>query len=233
VFPKVKICGLMNSLDAKMCVSYGADILGFVVEYPRPVPWDISARTAKALVGTVPKPAQSCVVTGGAPDKVLRLAREIMPDYIQLHCGESLSDTAYIAAQLKGLGIKVIKTVFPDTPDLIKTAADFCETGIYALLFDPRTPDNAAQGGAVDTAAFIELKNSVNLPVILAGGINPENAAEIVSRTGAAFIDLMTGVETRPGAKDGEKVKALFETLRGAKAQLAYFPDTYPAKPAE
>jgi len=211
----------MRAEDVRMCVRHGADIVGFVVEYPHPVPWNLNVETAKKLIAAVNKPAETCIVTGGPPDKVLRLAREAKPDYIQLHCGESLEDTAYLVRELKKQGVKIIKTVFPNTPDLEKAAADFCSAGVHALLFDPRTPENAAQGGTVDLSVFEKLQRAVSCPVILAGGITPENAAEIVRQSEPQMIDLMTGVELHPGNKDESKVVALFQALTATSSVSA------------
>lgn len=211
--PIVKICGHMRAEDVRMCVRHGVDIVGFVVEYPRPVPWNLNVATAKELIAVADEPAKICIVTGGKPDKVLRIAMETMPDYIQLHCNETLQDTAQIVRELKNHGVKIIKTVFPNTPDLEKTAAAFCTAGVYALLFDPRTPDNAVHGGMADLSAFDKLQRAVSCPVILAGGISPGNVAEIVLQSSARIIDLMTGVEICPGIKDEAKVAALFQAF--------------------
>ena len=212
--PIVKICGLMRAEDVRMCVRHGADIVGFVVEYPHPVPWNLSVETAKELMATVDEPAKTCIVTGGPPDKILRIALETKPDYIQLHDNETLEDTAHLVRALENHGVKIIKTVFPNTPDLEKTAAAFCATGVDALLFDPRTPDNPTHGGMADLSAFDKLRRAVNCPVILAGGISPGNVAEIVLHSGTRNIDLMTGVEVRPGMKDEARVIALFQALQ-------------------
>jgi len=213
--PIVKICGLMRSCDVSMCARHGADILGFVVEYPRYVPWNLDAPAAKALIASAPDKTKTCVVTGGPPDKILRLVLDLLPGYLQLHYGESLDDFVYLAAKLKPYGIRIIKTLFPDTPDLIQTAKDFYAAGVYALLFDPRTPDNAVKGGEADLTVYQTLRRAVGCPVILAGGINPENAAGMIRQSGAPIIDLMTGVESSPGVKDERKVIALFQALRG------------------
>ncbi|MCL2010978.1 MAG: phosphoribosylanthranilate isomerase [Synergistaceae bacterium] len=211
--PAVKICGLMRPEDAQMCVRLGADILGFVVDYPRPVPWNLSAAAAKDLMAAVGGRAETCIVTGGRADKILSVATDTKPNYVQLHFRETLPDTMRLAFELGKSGIKIIKTLFPDTPDLEKTAADFCAAGVHALLFDPRTPDNAIRGGVADISVFNKLKHAVSCPVILAGGITPVNAAELVLQSGARIIDLMTGVEHSPGVKDETKVAALFRAL--------------------
>jgi len=194
-----------------MCIRHGADMVGFVVEYPRPVPWNLSAAKARELIAAVPKPTKTCIVTGGSPDHVLRIAAATKPDAIQLHYNETLEDTAYLVRVLGKQGIKIIKAIFPNTPDLEKTAADFCAAGVYALLFDSRTPDNAEHSGTADLSVYETLQRTVRCPVILAGGITPENAREITHR--AKMIDLMTGVETSPGVKDEVKVVALFQAL--------------------
>jgi len=211
--PTVKICGLVRRQDVRTCVKHGTDIIGFVVDYPRPVPWNISPDTAKKLINEIKGQAESCIVTGGAAERILELALDAKPDYIQLHYGESLEDTAYIAGRLIKHKIRVVKTLFPDTSDIYKAAKDFAEAGVYALLLDPRTPDNAVTGGAADISVYKNLKDTAGCPVILAGGINPENVKEIAQKTGAPVIDLMTGVELSPGIKDDVKVAALFQAL--------------------
>lgn len=213
--PLVKICGIMNTHDVHMCARHGADIVGFVVDYPHPVPWNINLELAKELVAATPQSTKTCIVTGGPPDKILRIAAEVKPGYIQLHNDESLEDTVLLVRELEKHGIKIIKTIFPNTPNLEKSAAEFCTAGIYALLYDQRTPDNAVDSGAADLPTFMRLKGTVSCPVILAGGITPENVADIISRTGAQVIDIMTGVERRYGIKDEERVSSLFRAIRG------------------
>ena len=211
--PKVKICGLMREDDVRMCVHHGADIVGFVVDYPRPVPWNLNVQSVKKLMRIVSGQSKTCIVTGGTSDKVIKLILETQPDYVQLHFGENLVDTGHIVNETKKYGVKIIKTLFPNTPNLEKVAVDFCMAGVYALLVDSRTPDNAVFGGKADLTTFIKLRDVVECPVILAGGINPGNVAEIIKKTGAEAIDLMTGVEQYPGIKDESKVISLFKAL--------------------
>ena len=211
--PTVKICGFMREEDVHTCIRHGLDIAGFVVEYPHPVPWNLSVDTAKKLIQAVCKQVETCIVTGGSSDKIIQTAMEIKPTFIQLHNNETLEETAYLVNELGKQNIKIIKSLFPNTPNLEQTAKDFCDTGIHALLFDSRTPDNAANSGAANISTFMKLQSAVNCPVFLAGGINPQNVTEIVSKTKAQFIDLMTGVEYSHGIKDEKKVIALFKAL--------------------
>jgi phosphoribosylanthranilate isomerase len=212
--PSVKICGLMRREDIRVCIDYGADILGFVVDYPVPVPWNLNVSEASALIdearaynGGVPV----CVVTGGSVDNIKQIANDLKPDFIQLHGKETPKEAAYLAGELTG--VKLIKALSPDMQPLIETAQSYAASGVYAILLDPRSQDDALKSGRVDYRIWREVSERVSCPVILAGGLTPENAAEAVRETGARHIDLMTGVETSPGVKDEAKVRALFRNL--------------------
>jgi len=209
--PLIKICGNMRPEDVVICSEYGADILGFVTEYPKPVPWNLSIEQAKALIACVPGGVKTCVVTGGSAEKIIRLAREIKPDFIQLHYKETLQDTAEIVKELNDIDIKVIKRLPVDGENLTELAMKYEQTGCYALLYDPRNPETAHEGGRVDVSTYLKLKEEIKCPVILAGGITPGNVAELISQAKPPIIDLMTGVEKTPGIKDEEKVKILFQ----------------------
>jgi phosphoribosylanthranilate isomerase len=216
----------------------GADVLGFVAEYPVPVPWNISRETAKGLIERVPPPFKTCLVTGGAPEKIIALAEYARPSLVQLHYNETLSDTAQIARALMPLGIEVIKTL-PLTEDGrmgqfgisgTEAIADaLCESGIYAILIDARTASNAASADLkADNKLFLEVKSRIETRektglsvkrVILAGGITPKNAGEILARTGADFIDVMTGAEKIRGVKDAALVAELLKNISEYSAQ--------------
>jgi len=201
--PSVKICGLMREEDVCMCTRHGADMLGFVVDYPKPVPWNLSVAEAAPLMAACK--AKTCVITDGSVAKILELARALRPDFMQLHhCGAALCN------ELRSLGVGVIATLHPGRTDLETTAAELCTAGVHALLLDPR---DAANGGEVDLTAYKKLNAAANCPVVLAGGITPKNVREIIRQVQPPMIDLMTGIEQSPGIKDEAKVIALFRAL--------------------
>ena len=224
---KIKICGLMREEDVVFCQEAGVDILGFVTEYPLPVPWNLTRQEAAGLLDRVTAPHKSCIVTGGSPEKILDLARDLKPDLIQLHYRETLEDTKQILQALEPLGVGVIKTVPPDrlerirqfgTEDLSAIASLLEKAGVYAILADSRTPENAARRSKnLDKVLFCGLMEVSRKPVILAGGITPENIGEILEDCGASFIDVMTGVENSPGVKDREKILGLIQAARAEK----------------
>jgi len=220
---KTKICGLKREIDIQLCMQLGVDVLGFVVEYPIEVPWNLNCSEVLPLLSMVHPPHQSCIVTGGTPEKVIRLARILCPSMVQLHYKETLEDTIIISDALRKLNIDVIKAVPPTMEDRIsqfKTTdieiivRKLCETSVYALLADSRVPSNATQKGTkLDPKFCAQIVNISSKPVIIAGGINANNISGLLVQTGAEFIDVMTGVETLPGEKDAKLLSLLLSTL--------------------
>lgn len=108
---RVKICGITSEDDLKLCISCGVDALGFVVEYPVPVPWNLKIENAKILMNEVPPFVPKVAVVGGEYEKVLHIANTLKPDIIQLHGNESLKTTEKLISELKKLKIRVIKAI--------------------------------------------------------------------------------------------------------------------------
>ncbi len=221
---KVKICGLKRADDLQNCMHLGVDILGFVCEYPLPVPWNLRRCEAMQLLNQVKQPHQSCVVTGGSAQKVIDLAKELRPSLIQLHHNETLEETKIIAAALLQHHIGVIKTVPPadqervrqfGTADIQTIVKQLCQTDIYGLLADSRIPANAATAGSqLDLNFCKQIIRASSKPVIIAGGITAKNATNIIKQTGAQIIDVMSGVETVPGEKDYQLLSDLLTSIR-------------------
>ncbi|MDR0783693.1 MAG: phosphoribosylanthranilate isomerase [Propionibacteriaceae bacterium] len=209
----VKICGLARAEDVAFCAQAGANLLGFVVNYPHPVPWNITPELATTLIAAAPANVPTCIVTGGPVAAIEALALTTGANYVQLHNAETVDTTAAVVRALAPHNIGVIKAIFPTTPEPEATAHALETVGVTALLSDPRTPNNATASGPADLDLYERLQASVSCPVILAGGITPANLATLIARHSPSHIDIMTGVETRPGVKDPAKVTALFEVL--------------------
>ena len=224
---KLKICGLMRAADVALCCGLGVEVLGFVTEYPLPVPWNLGREEVRVLLAGARPPAKTCLVTGGTVDQVAGLAVDLRPGYVHLHYKETLADTAEIAAALTPYGIGVIQTIPPDpavrlarlgTEDPARWARRLEGAGVAALLVDSRTPDNALGiGRAADLSLYRRVREAARGPVILAGGVTPENCGAVLKAAGPDWLDVMTGVETAPGRKDPEKLKALTAAVRAEK----------------
>ncbi|MBB6444952.1 phosphoribosylanthranilate isomerase [Bacillus benzoevorans] len=219
---RVKICGLMNQRDASLCVQAGVHMLGFVVDYPTPVPWNLTRDAAKELIGQVPPFVSTCIVTGGNAEHVIETALETTPNVVQLHYKETLNDIRKIAGTLKSHGIKTMKALRISKEgkcdfeiiDPALAARELCKTGISAIIVDSYT--EAMPGGTgvmVDLETFQKIQQESTLPVVLAGGLNPANIAPLVQQVNPFAVDVLTGVEVKPGQKAPEKITAFINKI--------------------
>ena len=213
---RVKICGLMNERDISVCEDAGVHTMGFVVDYPEPVPWNLTQNEAYQLISKVPPYVCTCVVTGGSPDKVIETALNTRPSLVQLHYRETPDDINRIVMRLKTEGIKVIKALRIKydgacdfgTGDPTEAARILSAAGVSGILVDSFTEDMpGGTGMAVDLASFLSVRDSSSVPVILAGGLNPGNIGGIIRTVRPFAVDVLSGVEKRSGLKDESKVR--------------------------
>ena len=213
--PVLKICGLKKAEEVRLCLDLGVDILGFVTDYPVPVPWNLNRQDAAKLVNQVrsnSSSAKTCLVTGGQPDTIVDLAGEVRPDLIQLHYHETFPEIEQIVSSLKKINVGVIQRIPSDasarqrqfgTSELASVMQLLNQIDVAVLLADIRSPDNAAQTGLTFDSSFCrDVVTLSRKPVMIAGGITPDQISEAVQATGSAFVDIMTGVEEAPGIKD-------------------------------
>jgi phosphoribosylanthranilate isomerase len=138
----------------------------------------------------------------------------VAPDFLQLHGSETPARAAEIKRRTGARIMKVIK---------VKTAADAAAALAYVgiadlILFDAKAPKDAAlpggNGAAFDWTSLDDVKNRV--PYMLAGGLTPATVADAIRRTGAARVDVSSGVESSPGEKDAGLIRAFIANARAA-----------------
>lgn len=188
---EVKICGLTRREDALLAASLGADYLGFVLYAGsrRYVPAEALPELTRDLPPHVLKVG---VFVDASRDEILRAVELGKLDVVQLHGRESADFARSIDFA------PVWKATYdPDFP----AARLVCDA--------PR--GGSGQKGDHETAARLAKLR----PVMLAGGITPDNAVEFARRVRPAGIDLAGGVEAAPGVKDEGKLKRLFQNLKG------------------
>lgn len=222
---RVKLCGMMSERDVSMADAAGADAVGFVTEYPVPVPWNLDREEAARLVRTVPPFVTTVAVVGGSPDEIFRIARKVRPNVLQLHGDETMEEIRVIVEELEGTNIKVIKALridvdtglalFEET-DPVRAGTVLAGSGIAALLVDSKTSSMpAGTGVALDWDVSAGVAGGIDLPLILAGGLTADNVAAAVEKVRPWAVDVISGVETGPGVKDGEKMRAFVKAAKG------------------
>jgi len=212
---EVKICGLTRAEDVDAAVEAGAALVGAILfaGSKRAVePAGLPALFAPARGRTL-----RVAVTVDPDDALLdALAERGALDLVQLHGHE---DAARVAAVRARTGLGVVKAV------AVAQAADLARAAGYVavadrLLLDAKAPPGAVPGG--NGIAFDWTLLQANAPAGpwgLAGGLHADNVAQAVSLTGAAWVDVASGVETAPGIKDHAAVRAFVERARAAHAE--------------
>ena len=205
-FVSLKICGVTLGSDALRLIDAGVDALG-VNFWPQSKRY-ISPEQASWLQALHGKILRVGVFVNEDPALPLRLMDEDLIDVVQLHGDESPAD----ASPYREAGIPFIKAIGVKTLEDLKQAADFHAS---AILLDAHAPGiYGGTGETFDWNAALDFKtHHPELPVILAGGIVPDNAALAATAVMPAALDVASGAELAPGIKDFKKVAALLAAL--------------------
>ena len=203
---KVKICGVTNVADAELAASHGAWAIGMVFhpESPR-----ACEPVAAAEIGAVMKRRLEVVgvFVNAHLDEVVDVAESAGLTMLQLHGEEGPS---YCQEAARRTGLKVIKVA------RVRDAASV--RGLAAYRTDFHMLDAYVRGQPGGTGERFEWslarEHGPGIPLILSGGIRPENVAEAIESVQPFAIDTASGVEAAPGQKDPDKLARLFESVR-------------------
>jgi phosphoribosylanthranilate isomerase len=208
----VKICGLTSAAAVSAAVGGGATYVGFVF-YP-PSPRSVTPNNAAKLCALIPAGVPRIGLFVDAEDAVIAEALELVPlDLLQFHGNESAERVAQARARF-GLGI--VKAVAVAGAGDVEAAAPYEEAADF-LLFDAKPPrDPGALPGGNGLAFDWELLagRAWRRPWMLSGGLTAELLPEAVRISGAAVVDVSSGVENRPGHKDPAKIRAFLAAAR-------------------
>jgi phosphoribosylanthranilate isomerase len=203
----LKICGVTTRADAERLVDLGVEALG-VNFWPKSKRY-LAAENATWLTEFSGKILRVGVFVNEDPALPLRLVQEGLLDVVQLHGDETVED----AAPFREAGIPFIKAIGVKTKEDLARATEF---GARAILLDAHAPGVYGGTGEVfdwNVATTFRDEHPA-LPIILAGGIVPTNAAEAAEHVKPAGLDVASGAEISPGIKDFEKVSALLAALK-------------------
>ncbi len=201
---RVKICGITNLEDARLAAELGAHALGFIF-YPKS-PRSVAPDTAREIIRNLPP---FVMTVGVFVDEEAELVRETAErvglDWVQLHGQES-------PEYCRSMGRRVIKGFRIKDQDSLALLPDY-RGAVQAFLLDTYKAGTA--GGTGETFDWSLARQAGALgPIILAGGLNPENIGQAIKVAQPAAVDVASGVEASPGKKDPEKIRAFFGAIR-------------------
>jgi phosphoribosylanthranilate isomerase len=211
---KVKICGITNIEDARSAIEAGADMLGF--NFYRRSPRFIEPAEVKKILeslrGEIKSRGTTMVgvfVSEASPEAIARIVSDAGVDAVQLHGDESTEFCATLKQLLNGkLLIKVLRVTDTFAPaETEKYEAD-------AIMLDAFHPEMA--GGTGQVVDWIVARSARELVprLVLAGGLSPENVAEAITEVGPFAVDACSSLESTPGLKSAERMKAFVRAAR-------------------
>ena len=210
---RVKICGITRKQDIQAVVNAGADAIGFVF-FP-PSPRNVSIEQAKDLIRDIPAYVQVVGLFVNATASEINHVLEHVPlDLLQLHGDETPEQCQEIAQLTKRRWYKAIQ-VKPDL-DTITTIEQYQDAGASAMLLDAWHPElKGGTGHSFDWNQFPQL----DIPLILAGGLRPDNIENAIQTTQAYAVDVSGGVESAKGIKDQQLIEKFMRGVQRGSAK--------------
>lgn len=205
-----KICGITNLMDAKVAVENGASAIGliFYEKSPRAISIENAKSISKQLSYSVIRVG---VFVNQNKDFIDKTISEVQLNMIQLHGDESSN----FCNQFE---VPVFKAV------RIKNEASLSvmdQYNVAGILLD--TFSNKQYGGTGKTFDWSLINEQIDTPIILSGGLNPDNILDAIDSVKPAAIDVNSGVELSPGKKDHQKINLLFEKLKNTNTSGFHF----------
>jgi phosphoribosylanthranilate isomerase len=211
---RVKICGMKSAQDIELATGCGADAVGFITDVPVETPRKITLDTAARLISKVPLFVDTVLVI--MPDDAkhaLEMIGTAKPDVVQIHNNIGVGELEIIR---NNTATGIVKTISiptnikrsADTIDaVIKQVNDLTDRGLVdGILLDSSAAGKVGGTGAVhDWSVSRAVVEAVDVPVILAGGLNPDNVRDAVKSVLPYAVDTASGIETN-GMKDEKKI---------------------------
>jgi phosphoribosylanthranilate isomerase len=217
---RVKICGITNLKDGLVAAEAGADMLGFIFYPPSPraiAPAEAGAitRAIRRTMGGGSRPCFVGVFVDAPPAEVRRTLEAAHLDMVQLHGSESPE----VVAQF---GLRALKAIRPQT---LTEAEDALAAYAPTFTQPPERPNLLAdayhpvRAGGTGLRADVEVARVLarRCRLMLAGGLTPDNVRSAIEDVNPWGVDVSSGVERRPGAKDHTRVRAFIEMVRSVE----------------
>ena len=207
----IKICGITNLKDAKLAVNVGANAIGFIFykSSPRYIDPLQASKIAANLQGKI---SLVGVFVDEIVNKIHEVSKLVGLDFIQLHGNES-------PEFCKKVKLPIIKAFRISNIFDQRIMDDY---NVHAFLFDAYKKDLYGGSGKIFNWELLRKLDTDNL-IILSGGLHKKNILSGIKVISPDAVDVNSGVESRPGIKDKEKMKVLFEVLKNIESSSSPF----------
>ena len=202
---KVKICGMTNLKDVKVAVDGGVDAVGFI--FYKKSPRSVTMQAVREIVLELPPFVDSVgVFVNETAEQINKISDHCKLDRVQLHGDES-------PAFCKKIRRRVIKVIRVKDIQSLKKLSDY---PVSSFLLDTFSEDQYGGTGKVFdwNLAYSAKKYG---PIILAGGLTPNNVRQAIQRIQPYGVDVCSGVESQPGIKDHKKMQAFLKNIKAER----------------
>ena len=201
--PLIKICGISTIEDALVAKEAGADAIG-LVHHPKS-PRHIDRDTSTHIISKLPTHIEAIhVFVDHDPEEINQFASR----WVQLHGNETPEDVSRVRAVTE----KRIIRGFPFSEESCRTWDKHRDVDV--LLLDGNV---AGSGESFDHSMLVDLIPSLQTPVIIAGGLTPENVGDLLQHVHPFGVDVSSGVEHTRGQKDHGRIRAFCDAVRSAR----------------
>ena len=210
---RTKICGITRIQDINSAVHAGADAIGLVF-YP-PSPRHVNIEQAQGLLRNIPAYVQVVgLFVNATAEEIAAVLKQVPLDILQFHGDESPKQCQSIAQQVGRRWYKAIQ-VKPGL-DVVAEIQKYQQAGASAVLLDAWHPElKGGTGHSFDWSSFPQL----DIPLILAGGLNPDNIEDAIHTTAAFAVDVSGGVESAKGIKDQQLIERFMQGVHRGSAK--------------
>lgn len=216
---KVKICCISSKEEAMMAIGHGASALGLVSSMPSG-PGVIDDSTISEIAPFIPPTVSSFLLTSKQdPDEIIDQVCRFRVSTIQVCDRIDTKNYAHLREALPE--IEIVQVVHVSGKESIAEAVSLAEY-VDAILLDSgsqslKVKELGGTGRTHDWQLSKRIRESVKVPVFLAGGLNPDNVADAIRQVGPFAVDVCSGIRTN-GQLDGKKLESFFRAVRNANS---------------
>ncbi|MFQ6538858.1 MULTISPECIES: phosphoribosylanthranilate isomerase [Aphanothece] len=212
---RVKICGIRCRRDALLAAACGADAVGVLVGQRHPSSDFIGVAQAAAILAALPPFVQGVLVSHlEDPDELSALVERTGARIVQVHGDMTPQGLRQLRSRCGGLTIlKALHILGPEPPETVAAMAPLVDA-VVADSANPRTGQVGGTGLVHDWGVTARLRARLEVPLILAGGLEADNVGQAIARVRPYAVDVNSGVKGSDGFKDPSRMRAFITAVR-------------------
>lgn len=213
---KVKLCGFTEPEDVEEACRAGADMIGVIVDAP--TRRSVTPERAMNLFSIVPKPvARVAVMVPKDTSHAIRIVRKLKPDYLQIHGQMAVAELKEIK---EATGVRIIATLsvpqkVGESQGITVRALEIAKVADFILADTEHAGAGGGTGQTHDWNVSRSVRETIDRPLILAGGLNPNNVRAAIETVKPYGVDVASGVESEVGKKDPKLVREFIRAAKG------------------